>query len=1083
MAQYGHNWYGTAYYGQTNAFSGWYQTKEIFTDELLKNTVNINIQAKLPYANYAPNSPEVSQVAGTWTYDSASQKIYSRSTNAELYIAATCDELVIKYEQRTISAKVDIQVTTTEVGKAPVITNFVLNTQAASVNSNATYKVPVSGFAQHQVKIKMAVDSPVDANFNFKGFNARTANLVIESRARTGAPATPGAPSGMDSLVYTKLATTTTLIEGENFTVSAVTPSYVGKNNIQFKIYLASSDNETSPEIDFIELVAGDSDNRTLDGEWSAVFNMEQIAILAGVSFSKVEEVVWTEVVPATTSLTIRSQSSINNTTAEWSLEPKTVPYRKNVNRIRLKEGYLSGWIESPVNAPASKKPYVKTVEWTKWDDQSYLPPDSAGVSLTYDFISPQKDNISKPYLKIPNPMQVANRNLVGNKRLLNLDNVIRVTLSRTAGKQTPVVDFIKLTSKMLYSQDVETEDQEFSAVDFNNTGKGIALDMSQPAFQGRFIVPSEAGSIVTYKLTDATGKPNEVMLYLDSEKTQASRTNRTTTLANKVWVEAKARSKSNPSGVFKHYQYGGGQVSFPLKNEIVLVNTFTPTPNPALRYRYHLDMGWPTQYHKVVAGELLDVIATKYGKSLAELTSLNTKIKYNNDGSLVAGQSLTIPNSSMNNDVSIYWKSTLNQLTQKSSTNAILEGNPNVESDSIVAEVAEASIYGWVDWVSEEKIYDGFVNPNDIRKEYKRAHTATGFADSARVEYVAISGDTYKKIANAFGVYEDDIRKLNDATLSSVQPTIGQRITVPSKITLPYIHPKAIVADNPYKVELVYNSVKKKNGKILSRSSMSIAPVDVVYRKVRRTGVEVVRGQIANGQDLLPESRVVNILKVKSGVITYNKNVEFVQEGNAVSWSLTGGPEPAAGTTYLVDYEVEIPYIVTITIDTNYIEEGGVDRIWRSPEVKEFEGMCYPGKDYVVELPAFSSWLGLPNASIEDIGYIVEDNDIWVKTWVEKRGDKWYVIGSLQDRVPKDNWFPTIKTGYYYLGQDEYYLFNEPITIEPTDKEIPMAQNVEFVEGKFQNAAQLQEGSQNIVRNSGFDIMTTKKTVFKQTF
>jgi hypothetical protein len=48
---------------------------------------------------------------------------------------------------------------------------------------------------------------------------------------------------------------------------------------------------------------------------------------------------------------------------------------------------------------------------------------------------------------------------------------------------------------------------------------------------------------------------------------------------------------------------------------------------------------------------------------------------------------------------------------------------------------------------------------------------------------------------------------------------------------------------------------------------------------------------------------------------------------------------------------------------------------------------------------------------------------------------------------------------------------------------DIPVAENVEFVEGKFMNAAKLQEGSQNLIRNSGFEIRSTKKTVYKDNF
>lgn len=1087
MAQYGHNWYGSSYYGNTNAFSGWYQTKEIFTDEALEDAVVVKMRATLPSATYGPKALEVQQVSGTWREDAALGKISSNSANAKLKLVATSDEIVIKYEQRTIGAKVKIKVTTTEAGETPVVHNYTLNTQSTSVNANATYKISGLPFAQQEIEITMASDTPAGADFNFKGFSARTANIIVESRARAVYNPSQAMPDSM----YVKLEPTITPISGSDYLVEVETPDYTGMKYVQLKVHLASSDNETTPEVDYIELTSGDTNNRTKQGFWTGVYNMAQIASVAGVSFKQVEEVVWTETIPSATSLTIRSQSGLRDTVDEWSIQKVTVPYKQGTKRIRLKEGFSSGWIDSPFIAPASKQAYTSTVEWISWNDQSYLPPDKSGVSVTYDFISIQKDNVLNPYVRIVNPMEKADRNLAGNKRLKNLDHVVRITLSRTAGKQTPVVDWIDLESKMYYQQDVNIENQEFSAVDFNNTGKGIVLDMNPASFRIQFTPPVDAGN-PTYELIDNTGRPQDVLLYLDSEKNAAIRSNRTTTLSNKVWAQAKVRETKAQIGLPKHYQYGGGQVSFPLKDEIQMAPIFTGIieMNPTIRYRYHLQTGWPQQQHKAVKGDSLNDIANIYGITVLEITNLNPKIIQNNDGTLLEGQSLQIPNDSINPNINIYWKSTNNERTSKSSQNAVLEGKANVESDIVTAEVNEASIYGWVDWVSEEKIHDGVVNMNDIARDYKRTHTASESGESIQLTYVAVQGDTFKKISEVFGVYEEDVRYLNGVLDLEVEPVVDQVIQIPSRITLPEILPEAVVDDNPYHVEIVYNSVRKKDGKVLPSSVMTIQPIQIAYKEVERE-VELTRGNIQNGKDLIPNARVTHILSVKSsdGMVTYNKWDEdlrvgnFKLTGNFVDWSPEQS-EPAAGTKYTVRFVCQIPSEVTISIQTSYQEEGGVDRIWRSPEVKEFNGMCFPGKDYVAELPNFEEWMGLPNNKIEDIQYLVEDNDIWVKTWVEKRAGKWYIIGSLQDRVPKDNWFPTIKTGYYYLGKEEFYLFNEPIIIEPTEREIPIAKNVEYVEGKFQNAAKIQEGSENLVRNSGFDVATeNKQVVYKLTF
>jgi len=1085
MAQYGHNFYGTTYYGRTNAFSGWYETREIFTDELLKNTVTINMRTALPSATYGPQSKEVQQVKGTWSYVSSQGKIQSDTPNAELLLGVTSDEVTIKYEQRTIAASVTIEVTSTPVDADPTVQTFTLNTQAASVDANATYKITGLPFGEQRVRIILGASNPSGSYFNFKGFVARTANITVESRARLDQTPWP-TPS---EAAYVKIPATVKPIAGStDYMVTATTPNYAGKNQIQFRIFLASSDNETTPEVQYIETIAGDSNNRTEDGQWWAIFNMVEIAVQAGVSFSQVEEVNWTEEVPATTTMTVRSQSSVDKLNI-W--DKVTVPYKQNTNRIRLKEGFLTGWIDSPFIAPSAKVPYVTTTEWDKWDDQSFLPPDSAGVSVTYDFLSTQRDNTLNPYVRLSNPMNIANRNLRGTN-LRNKDNVLRVTLKRTRGKQTPVVDWVTMTSEMHYEQDVVTEGQEFSAVDFKNTGKGVMLDMNPTAFRNKFKIPA-ATSNPEYTLIDNTRRPQDVILYLDSEKDAAIRTNKTMTLSNKVWAEAKVKTTDNGTGLQKNFQYGGGQVKFPLKDQIQLAPIFTPSLSSTLRYRYHLETGWPTQYHTVAPGDSMLEIAQQYQYDEAEIRTLNPKATYTNTGDLMEGQEIELPNDSVNDDVKMYWSSTNNERTDKSSHNAVLEGNADVSSDMVTAEVKEASIYGWVDWVSEEKIYDGVVNLNDVRSEYKRSHISPDSGDSAQVEYIAKAGDTYKNIANQFGVYEEDVRRLNNITVDDEQPAAGQRVMVPSRIVLPAVHPKAVVEDNPYHIEIVYNSVKKKDSKTLSEDVMTVKPIEITYKTVTMQDVEITRGEIENGKDLLPNARVISITQARniSGTRIYNpynettKSGDFKLTDNHIDWIPASSPasEPAANERYVVDYVVEVPSKVTVTIDTTYIEEGGVDRIWRSPEVKEFSGMCYPGYDYVAELPAFTEWLGMPDNAVEDIAYVIEDNDIWVKTWAEERDGKWYVIGSLQDRVPKDNWFPTIKTGYYYLGQDEYYLYNEPIVIEPTERDIPIAANVEFVSGKYQNAAALQESSVNKVLNSGFDVQEEERTVFKLSF
>jgi hypothetical protein len=219
----------------------------------------------------------------------------------------------------------------------------------------------------------------------------------------------------------------------------------------------------------------------------------------------------------------------------------------------------------------------------------------------------------------------------------------------------------------------------------------------------------------------------------------------------------------------------------------------------------------------------------------------------------------------------------------------------------------------------------------------------------------------------------------------------------------------------------------------------------------------------------------------------------DYIMDGNYVDWSLSEGfsSEPAENEKYYVDYTIEVPDKVTIIMDTNYIEEGGTDQVWRSPEVKEFSGMSYYSEkdekaiDFKEVLPPVSDWIGTDRSDLEDIEYMIEDDDLWIKTWIDhdQEAGKYYAVGSLQDRIPKENWFPTIRVGHYYLSQDEYYLFNEPVVMTPTELDMPIAKNINYVPGKYSKAAKLQEGSVNLVKNSGFDSLTETQTLYKLTF
>lgn len=1088
MAQYGKNFYGSTYYGNTNAFSGIYETKSIFTQQSLKGPFTVNIDAIMPDVNYKYNASEIMKVSGTWTANATFGYLQSSNPSAELKLMATCDRIIINYQKNSSApTNVNVQVTTSQPGLADVITNYTFNPNSTTINPNAQYIISNIPYGLQQVRIFLDSTNSSSAYFQFKSIDARVTNFTIETSASA---------DNISWTTYAKVTMTSSATAGvdDGYYLTGTSPDYTGKKYIRVKVHLASSDDKTTPTIEDLETISGNSNNRTDDGVWEAIFDMNAVATAASKTFQEVTEIDWVATTPDTTTLDIRSSSATTNDALAYG--PVSVPYRHNVNRLRLKKNFTEGYMDVPMISPDST--HTTTLRWDNWDDQSYLPPDRVGCDVIYSAMDNTKNETNATHaIQTPMDIPLGSRTFLTSPLKDGRDFFFRVRLRRGRGKATPAVDWVKLTSWMQYKQEYHVTQYDASPVDGDNNGEKLLTKLSSYTYN-----PPPEVTVPDYHLIDKTDRPNDITIYYAFEKNSLSRTNVTNVIGNgDIWVRAETRDVGEDKGIIKHYQYGGGSAKYPVTDELEMAPIFTPSLDGTIKYRYFLESGWPTVYHTVVAGDTLDTIATDYNKSLSDIQAVNPKPAYDNSNNLIVGQSIQIPNDTMNTNVTLKWKtagvvSTDHLLTDTSGHNALLQGSSNLQSDFIQATVSNNSMYGEVDWVSGEKIFDGIVNPNDIRSAFIRKHNTPKSGDSANVNYTTISGDTYASIAKKFNVYELDLRAQNNAR-DGQEPIVGQVVIVPAHITLPDIDPKAIVDDNPYEISIIYNSVHKEDGTKLSDDVMVSSPLQIEWHEVEIDSEPVVRGPIANGKDLLAKPRVTEILSAADASgFAWNPTVtvagtttqgSYKLNGNYIDWSNPNSAtitEPAIGSTYYVSYKYMAPKTVTVTVDTTYKEEGGVDHIWRSPEVKEFSGMCFPGHDDKQELPPVTEWIGVnDDPFVEDIEYMVEDNDLWVKTWIQQEGNNSYVIGSLQDRVPKDNWFPTINTGYYYLSNDEFYLFSEPIVVEPTEREMPVTKNVQFSTGKYASAVYLQEGSTNLVRNSGFETSTAKNTVFKISF
>lgn len=73
-----------------------------------------------------------------------------------------------------------------------------------------------------------------------------------------------------------------------------------------------------------------------------------------------------------------------------------------------------------------------------------------------------------------------------------------------------------------------------------------------------------------------------------------------------------------------------------------------------------------------------------------------------------------------------------------------------------------------------------------------------------------------------------------------------------------------------------------------------------------------VTRGPFSGGRDPLVETAVVQIVSVTQGGASYLPGTDYIQAGDEVDWSPTGGAEPAPGSSYTVVYR----YIGDLPVD-----------------------------------------------------------------------------------------------------------------------------------------------------------------------
>lgn len=1082
MAQFGKHLFGTSYFGKTSTFDGEYETEMVDADEPFTGAIRAEIEANLPVMSYKANNNQLAyKTKSSWKFIGTTAT--ASKTGEEVSILACGSDFTFQVKKIDGGGTADVLIKEIQTG----------NTQTHKIDTATQDKLSLNlAYADYLVTIKTTSDNP----FTLKSIDIRVANIGIEVRTAT--------KLNGDIPVWEEYIKIPLAYDNDKKMYIGESPTVTNQRYVQLKLHLATSESDAAPVVDAIHFSSGDLSKHAENGYWQAAINFNKVAKDNEVTFKRVKRLEWTEKEEENSILTFKSTSvSATNQSPLPSRQeilnasywkPETAQYKLVHNgktkgtptsRISLAEkengfsesSVLASVMIGPINTKKANLTNTKLVRWLKWDDEAFYPTNRQSVSIVYELFK-NKNDIDEgypPIFRVTDPSSVIDRILTLAPEDQTESVYLRIQLKRISGRQSPVVDYVDLIAQMHYesSSAIGSYQDKLSALDGidvygeNGKGKKELRTVNHTIYDWPSL--SQSLPVNTRSLLDNKRKVdirftpkyhNQVNIGIGDELEKEKVFNADEVVSFKLFSktianEPSASTKEVPSGKLSwHYSYDGGTVNFPLKTERDLSTDFTPSLLQNKKYRFYIQNGWKDQTFQVPFSMTWEEVSDMIGYQKEDLITTNKNIKlYNNQ--IPMGYTIKLPNDSLNNKIRLVFKETGNKLSERSLWN----GSTN---DRIEASIPAGGDYRYTEWVSDEVIYDGMINANDLFSPYVRTQFASQNARKQSLYTVTKAEETAKEIAKQHAVNEEDILLSNNNKKSFKS---GDKVLIPGGFVLPDIAPGLIYeGDNPYVVEVIPGSVHKTNDDILLPEDTLIPGSDdepaIQYTLTESPSMEVIlkRGSVRNGQDVIPLSNVMKVTAVKNnktGVsyVPYSKvgtseMGDYILKNNTIDWSpsQSGGKEPAVGEEYTVTLTHGIVNTLRIIYTSNYNEKMAQDRLWRSKETVEIEGTVGPEKDVYLNLPSPNAFGDYKN-DYKQIDYVVEDNDLWVETSIKEIDGVKKLKASLNGEDPKRNWYPTIQTGFYYLDNQEYYLYSEPTVTTFAEKEVPIIKDVKYTE------------------------------------
>lgn len=814
MAQFGKSLFGSSYFGYTNTLDGDYQTEIIDASEPFDGKVDFKIWTELPKMSYDGNDMSWTFLPLQTDWSKQGNNIYTEKKDSYAMFFMSSDIIEFDFDSSSQSiCTIDI---------ISPRDNSIVATETIDTSKKSNIKIIIP-FQMVNIKIKNTEEKRLE----LKTITGRVTTFGIDVRTKP------------EKGEWSDFTTVDINYDEDEKVWKGSSDSFVQQQYVQARVHLGTSDYDISPIISKIVISSGDTSKRSNHGYWSCALHMDNIAEEQKTTFKKVTKIKFNRDLPENALTDVRTTTTLNTFPNKEQIKddtywkPETAPYvyYKNTkkelgtpwSRIRLPKKLTSSYVIGFEMSPETfRLTNSKIVQWLAWNDQSLFPTDSAGTTVSYKIYENQNDYEKgiPPIYIINNPERIVDRKLALPARFLKRNLYVYVEINRTSAteKQTPVVDFFDLIGDVNYKSPVNSgsKTKEVSALD-----NGIGIANQEEFNSNRYDWPSNNQTLDVNKesLLNSTRSltirytpifSNQIEFYFKKKENETTNRNRIEFPSTEEYIdniyskviadEPVASTYEAPKDrIIFHYAMDGGTVQYPKETKKDLLTDFSPNLIQNVQYQFRVDNGWPDESFTVPYAMTWDELADATASKKEELQELNKVEEY--EGKVPQDVVLKIPNHTANPLIQVKFESNNSSYSRKSLWNGL-------DNDKIIAKIPSNKDFGYKEWISEEKIYEGYINPNNVRNPYIRTQKAV-YSPTDEYEYIVRKGDTYTSISKEKGCNELDLIKRNNEK----ELVIGESITIPASFALPYIAPEVIYEnENPFIIEIIPFSVYKKN-------------------------------------------------------------------------------------------------------------------------------------------------------------------------------------------------------------------------------------------------------------------------------